>query len=474
MKKSSIIFIIAVLAILIIPFAAMGVAGSSWTTETTELAEMPSIANEDGLNADYLSGLGDYFEDHFAFRPQLITLNSKLQDTVLKTSSTDQVVLGTDGYMYFSGELGDYQRTNTMSSRELKNIAHNLKLMQDYLELLGSKMIFTIAPNKSSLYPEYMPYNMIAGEGESNAERLVPYLEEYGVCYANLFESFENRQECLYYKEDSHWNTKGAALAFDTIMSRTDKNEWTDYSSDGTELEATHSGDLAEMLWPEAVELEEDYKYNTIADYEHVGEVDDYMDDTIETTCADKTGSLYMFRDSFGESLVQFFSSEYANAYYSRLVPYNLPDTVLHSADTVVIEKVERNLDDFANRGALMEGPVAAISIADEQDSASSIEISKDGSYDVIEGTVDVSLFNDETEIYVQISNAETGEITTYEPFYISYENEDGNISDNGFCLYIFNDGTKTGQTEVSLVINDNNNYTAIKSAVLNYEDKGE
>ena len=41
-------------------------------------------------------------------------------------------------------------------------------------------------------------------------------------------------------------------------------------------------------------------------------------------TEAQKDGSMLMYRDSFGESLLPFVADEIGQGYFSRLVPYNL------------------------------------------------------------------------------------------------------------------------------------------------------
>lgn len=198
MKKKNLIYIILVLLLLLFPLVGMPFLGSEWSSETTALAEAPKLKTEDGkLNTAYISDAGRYFEDHFALRSDMITANSLLQAKLFGTSASSKITVGSDGWLYFNGDLNDFQGQNLMKERELINIAHNLKLMQDYYSLLGKNMLFTIAPNKSSLYPEHMPSNIIKSQETGNAERLIPYLEEQEIHYVNLFDLFEEQDECL-------------------------------------------------------------------------------------------------------------------------------------------------------------------------------------------------------------------------------------------------------------------------------------
>ena len=64
-----------------------------------------------------------------------------------------------------------------------------------------------------------------------------------------------------------------------------------------------------------------------------------------------------MYRDSFGESILPFFADEYQKAYFSRLVPYNMENLLQYRPDTVVVERVERQIAAFATEIPIMEGP---------------------------------------------------------------------------------------------------------------------
>lgn len=136
-------FIVIVCLILLIPFAGMTFWPTNETTENTVLAEWPKWTEDGKWNRDYLSEMGEYFEDHFAFRQQLVTANALIRGKLLKSSATDQVIVGTEDWLYFSGTLDDYQGTELLSDRELYAVVHNVLLMQNYVEEQGSWFILT-------------------------------------------------------------------------------------------------------------------------------------------------------------------------------------------------------------------------------------------------------------------------------------------------------------------------------------------
>ena len=107
-RRGFIVFIVLCLTVLIIPFAGMIVAPTMITTENKELSELPKIEDEHGININYLGELGNYFQDHFAFRQQMVSANAAIYGKLFGASTTDQVVIGKNNWMYYTGSLDDY------------------------------------------------------------------------------------------------------------------------------------------------------------------------------------------------------------------------------------------------------------------------------------------------------------------------------------------------------------------------------
>ncbi len=200
-KQISICYIALIMVMLLVPFAGMFFGlRTDETTENKTLAEFPSITAEDGsLNTDFLTELGDYFNDHFALREQLVNADAVIMANVFATSNVDTVVVGTDGWLYYTATVGDYQGTSTLSDRALYNAAYNLKLVQDYVESTGATFVVTIPANKNTLYGENMPYYYASTADHSNSRlcRIQSALEENGVNYADLLTAFESATDPL-------------------------------------------------------------------------------------------------------------------------------------------------------------------------------------------------------------------------------------------------------------------------------------
>lgn len=439
-------FIGIVWVVLILPFAGMVFWPTNETTENTELAEWPEWQKDGVPNPAYLQEMGAYFEDHFAFRQAFVTANAVLRANVLHTSATDQVVLGQNDWLYFSGTLADYTGTNLFSEREQYALIHNMKLIQNYVQAQGSQCLFLIPPNKNTLYDENMPYYYQKGE-TSNLQQLSQKFAAEGIAYLNLYEIFRQQDEILYFQRDSHWNNQGALLAYTSLMEKTGRTYET-YRNVPRHMEQNHVGDLDEMLYPLAVELEADTVYDKTPDFVYINDVTDNMDEWIETSNPKQTGSILMYRDSFGESLLPFVADAFGTGYFSRLVPYNLLQVEQYRPDVVVIEKVERNLDDFILDIPYMECPQVTNLSAPQVQTDTTIETQKAGSFLEIQGELDENYLQTDTEIYVAIQDLQTMQTKTYQTFYTATADSDA----KGYHLYLKGGSVPQGEIQISVI----------------------
>ena len=457
-KKGYLLYIIIVFAILLVPFLGMSFWATDRTTENTTLSEWPAFVKDGKPNINYLEDMGDYFEDHFAFRLQMLTANALIWSKGFDTSTTDQVVTGKDDWLYFSGTMDDYTGRDLLSDRELKAIVHNLSLMDSYVEFCGGRLIVTVAPNKNTLYNSAMPYYYQKGE-TSNLERLVPLLEEAGIEYVDLTETFQNEDEVLYFKRDSHWNNKGALLAYNAVMDAMGREHET-YANVPTVTEKDHIGDIDEILYPLAAEPEENIYYSKDWGFDYANDVTDNMDEWIETVNPDKDGTLLMYRDSFGESILPFFADEYNKAYFSRLVPYNMENLIQYQPDTVIVERVERQIDAFATEIPVMESPKVENIRPLEIKTDTSLKTEQNGSYLVISGTVDQKYVNEDTQIYVAVSSEDRSRISTYDAFYTLTNSGDG----NGYQIYLRDTSLPSEKIHIDVITSDQDGQWIVKS----------
>lgn len=444
--KKYLIFIIACVAVCLLPFAGMAICPTTVSTENKVMSDFPSLMEEDGfLNLNFFQEFEEYFNEHFAFRNELVYADAKIQTSIFQVSNVDTVTYGKDGWLYYSSTLDDYLGYNRMSDRQIYNLAHNLSLVRQYVEEKGSNFVLSIPPNKNTLYGENMPYyDSYIADHTHNIDLLTPKLQELGVPYADLPQLFRNEEEILYLKRDSHWNMKGAVMAYNCIMDTLGYAHM-DYGDSPVSRAKDEDGDLNRMLYTFYGEKELNYKYDIEQAYTYTNDVKSVEDAWIETEGGAGNGTLLMFRDSFGNTLIPLIANQFEKAWFTKEIPYGLESLMeRYDPDTVVFEKVERNISEYINMPPIisaMEEKVPQIAGTLESDTTVSIEpLDNDYNYYKISGSVDEALLKDETDIIVRINDT----------YYKAYH-----IGANEYAVYIKKKNIQTYPAEIEVLTKD-------------------
>ncbi len=428
--------------------------------------ELPQLTDENGaLNLKFFTGLGDWFDRHFAFRSEALTADAQLMGGGFGLSNVDTVTVGTDGWLYYTATLDDYLGRNPMTSREVQDVIHNLGLIRDYVQGQGIEFLFTIAPNKNTLYPEHMPYYASAKVSDvHNRDLLRAALADSDVPYADLFGLFEEQDEVLYFARDSHWNNKGALLAYDRILTALGK-EHDDYSTAAASRRKDFVGDLSRMLYPAGAEPEYNTYYGAEERYRYVTPTKSVEDGRITTANSDATGRLYMYRDSFGNALLPFFASAYGDATFTKAFPMILPaDLAAAKPDTFIMELVERNVSWLITQPPVLPSPeLSWYKLAGEEQNAVTAEAnpclySKD--YIGFSGEIDSALLADGDVLYVAVTDG-TGQTATYECYGMRGEGDK-----TGFLAYAHaKDYPASGELGISVIKQSGSEFIQLGSA---------
>lgn len=459
MKKSfAIIFIVVCMALCLIPSVGMLFFPTTETTENRAMAEAPKLFTEDGsLNKAFIQDFESYFTEHIALRNPMIYMDASIQAGIFGESNVSGVISGTDGWLYYSSTLSDYLGQDILPERALFNIAHNFRVVQNYLDAKDVDFVLTIAPNKNTLYGENMPYykDQIINP-DHNAKLLQPYLAQQGVNYLDLFRLFEEQDEVLYLKTDSHWNMKGACLAYNSIMD-TLAIPHEDYSAQAPTPVETRNGDLNKMLYSFYGKPETDYSYDFAGTYTYTSGKD-VESGWIVTENAAGNGTLLMFRDSFANTLIPFFSGEFQTACYSKGEPNALERYLeAHNPEYVVLEKVERNITSYLNTPPILSAPAAEFptvyTMANTDTSVQAENCTSDANYYMFRGTVDPARMHTDSQILVSIDGVA----------YEAYQTGNG----NDFCLYLKKDAfTSTSVAAEVYVMHDATCLQAFSAAI--------
>ncbi|QIF04271.1 hypothetical protein [Roseimicrobium sp. ORNL1] len=315
-----------------------------------------------------------FANDHFTFREQLLDQHHALKAS-LGISPSPMVAIGKDGWHFLRRpeEWHDVTGRHRLSTLEKVRCLAYLNKLHDRLKEQGIPFLIVLAPDKSSIYTEYLPISGVRGTRKERLNELLAFLEE-NHCRASILDLREplrsRRQEGqLFLKHDTHWNCFGGAIGTQSIFQRLHElgvpvpHPWPPVSAKDFDWVPTvlrydlslTPGDMELLPSPKPQPGNDFQREENSARLRSVyPEMAEYSKFRITTHSDTGKGRLLMFRDSFGAALVDLMSRYFEHADYVWLCPSE--EQLMHGVQelkpTVVVwELVERNLQVLGGSG---------------------------------------------------------------------------------------------------------------------------
>ena len=175
----------------------------------------------------YLKRYTNYYNDHFTFRSRMIYLNNLFKVNVLGVSPLPKVLIGKNGWLFMGpqelrpGTIESYRSLTPFTISELEQWKNLLEHRKQWLAARGIRYLFLVAPNKNSIYPEYMPDNIRRVHRQSRMDQLKEYLAKHStVPLLDVREALRaaKKNYPVYSRTDTHWNEYGAYIVHREII----------------------------------------------------------------------------------------------------------------------------------------------------------------------------------------------------------------------------------------------------------------
>jgi hypothetical protein len=271
-------------------------------------------------------------------------------------SASPDVILGRERWLFYAGDghSEDIASAIPFTHDELEVWRSTLQHTQDWLRARGIAYVFVLAPDKHQVYGEELPAVAAPRGEETRTDSLVRYLRDHStVPVLDLRPALiaAKAGERLYHRTDTHWNDRGAYVAYAAIVRALGvAGEPAPRTSFDAPAVSVPGLDLAGMLGVTGALTEEDLplrpRLPRRARIVEPSRPDSrLMDARIVTEQPDLSRPrAVVFRDSFGSALIPFLAEHFSRAVY--LWQYNFdPDVVrAEHAEIVIQEWVGRRL----------------------------------------------------------------------------------------------------------------------------------
>ena len=356
MRALALLRVVPFLIALATPLALMVRPHPAMTNELRTLAPMPELKPDRLFPALFDA----YFRDHFGGRERLIRWHNRLTFSLFGRSPVVGVIVGRSGWLFYSHPQDGIDIRNF--SGRWPHTAADLEMWlsrQDAREreyaALGARYLIALAPDKQSVFPEFVP-SRYGPHAPGVLDELLARLELHPrLRVLDLRPAIQaHRDASLYHKGDAHWTGRGGFYAAQAIadtlraeLPRVGEIRERDYD---VQESPAGRGDLVNMLALDIAVADRQYLYvrrPPVAWPTRLG-----SGNTSWNQPAPHLPRAVLLGDSFGVAVQHVLPDAFSHLrYYMSTVNPPQPDLVREEhPDVVILLLCERNLARLADQ----------------------------------------------------------------------------------------------------------------------------
>ncbi len=303
-------------------------------TEKRNMAEFPKFKTA----GQFTDGFLKYFEDNFGFRYSFMRLASNLKIKLFKTYPKNidiKVLKGKEGWLFYklSNETEDFEGRVPFSNEKIEKIIQNNKIREK--KLSPAKFYILIPPDKTVIYPEFLPDNIQSKENIKNS-RITGILaantaskESLKIIYPKNILVQNKEKGSLYFTTDTHWTNLGAYFGYIELIKTIQK----DFSN----LKPLNIKDFEK----------EEYIYNKpdLANIVNIGVKN--KEKSYKYLCRNNNKNplkVLIFGDSFYENLDSYLKCAFKDVKFVNSNTINAKAVKDFMPDIIILEIVQRNI----------------------------------------------------------------------------------------------------------------------------------
>lgn len=198
------------------------VGGKLSEGENRYLASFPTFLTEDMKLAQGIkTQMENWLDDNIGFRTRMKSIQAYIDLKIFRISPSPSVAIGKSGWLFYTEDrnieigLGTYH----LPEDKLLSLGENLEEFHQELAKNGIEFVLMLTPSKASIYPEFVRGD--ATTGVTLVDTVSDFLRNktsFPVINTKPALLEAKKTEQVYYKTDTHWNSKGVYTGYRTVI----------------------------------------------------------------------------------------------------------------------------------------------------------------------------------------------------------------------------------------------------------------
>lgn len=311
---------------------------------------------------EILTTLETYVGDQFGLRETLTTLQGTLYYEGFDKSTSASVLVGEDDWLYYAGEVSefsieDYRGLIRLPDDYLQAAADSLQARKDFMQTQSIRYVFVIAPDKHTIYPEYIPTRYTVLSEDRRIDQFLSYMRTHTDVdildlRLPLMEAKQGGTQ-VFLQYDTHWNWTGALVSYHAILDQLRIESFDRWEA----VPFVHTGDLGLLMGLRLTEATTHYDHPSPCAVEQPPpDVPDlpYWVDVRDFRCDAELQRALIFHDSFVDPMRPFLAEHFRQTVFAKArYEQDLAQPLIDFAqpDVVIEQIVERRLNSYFDYG---------------------------------------------------------------------------------------------------------------------------
>ncbi len=350
------LLIILFIVLLLIP-AAGWIAGFDYELdENRTRIQSPDVNMNTLILKNFYNDFDSYFNDNFNLRGLMIYSKNWLDYNLFNTSPSPKIHMGKDGWLFYrSYLLNDYNKSSCKEKPFIEQMFLYLHALENIFQSAGKEFIITVAPSKATIYADEVGFS--PNENKCGKSIYDLFLDEQSSNPLKGFVKLDDvllnakTSEQIYFRTDSHWNTRGAEIATNQVLAAL-KRDMSPAAQDSYEYyETDFYGDVGKMVGMPISERATLLK-NTFEDQETLTtRTPDFHIALKSDSASPGIPSGLFYRDSFGGWMLPYLQNSFKHL--DAFLTLHVPSTYLggrssyedyRTYDAIIVQAIEGGL----------------------------------------------------------------------------------------------------------------------------------